>query len=306
MLRDIERGKDPQVQAVLGNITQIRPDILVIQRFDWDQQNLALTAFQQALKTAGWPLPHAYAPRPNTGVQTGFDVDGNGHLNDGADAQGFGRFTGNRALAILSRHPIRYEEISNYSNKLWADLPDNKSTDPAPLAAVQRLSSVAHVRVPVEVDGTPFHLLTFHATAPVFDDPDDRNGRRNADEILLGLQMVHDVPTGHPFAIAAVTNSDPVDGDSVAGAMAPLLTSPLLQDTQPRSIGAQNAADTDHKGDPALDTVDWPDGRPGNLRVSYVLPSADVTVKTSGVHWPEGVDTTHSRHRIVWVDVVLP
>jgi len=58
---------------------------------------------------------------------------------------------------------------------------------------------------------------------------------------------------------------------------------------------------------------DWPDeDGPGNLRVSYVLPSRDLQVRDAGVLWPapgaplaEAVAAA-SRHRLVWVDLALP
>lgn len=39
-------------------------------------------------------------------MQTGFDVDGNGWIGDARDAQGFGLFSGNGGMAVLSRLPI--------------------------------------------------------------------------------------------------------------------------------------------------------------------------------------------------------
>ncbi|MGR3566205.1 MAG: endonuclease/exonuclease/phosphatase family protein, partial [Pseudooceanicola nanhaiensis] len=63
-------------------------------------------------------------------------------------------------------------------------------------------------------------------------------------------------------------------------------------------------------GDPALDTVDWPEPAPGNLRVDYVLPSADLQLDRPGVLWPEqGAELAESvvvasRHRLVWIDIL--
>ncbi|WP_353620371.1 hypothetical protein [Paracoccus aerodenitrificans] len=60
-----------------------------------------------------------------------------------------------------------------------------------------------------------------------------------------------------------------------------------------------------------MDTADWPDGKPGNLRVSYVLPSAGMEVLDAGVVWPEAGEElylaarTASAHRLVWVDLVI-
>ena len=79
------------------------------------------------------------------------------------------------------------------------------------------------------------------------------------------------------------------------------------------SEGARLAADANHRGDPALDTADWPDDGPGNLRVSYVLPSTTFTVTRAGVFWPAAGDPRAALlggeglaagpHHLVWVDL---
>jgi hypothetical protein len=59
-----------------------------------------------------------------------------------------------------------------------------------------------------------------------------------------------------------------------------------------------------------MDTADWTDPFPGNMRVDYVLPSMEWTILDSGVIWPSSDDTlagiteTASRHHLVWVDIV--
>ena len=60
--------------------------------------------------------------------------------------------------------------------------------------------------------------------------------------------------------------------------------------------------------EPRFDTADFSDTSPGNLRVDYVLPSADLTVCASGVVWPteETGPAMSSDHRLVWIDVALP
>ena len=66
--RDILRGKDQQIRAVLKVITQTKPNILALQSFDWDAQLRAARAFKDALNAAGWAMPYLLVPRPNTGV----------------------------------------------------------------------------------------------------------------------------------------------------------------------------------------------------------------------------------------------
>ena len=91
----------------------------------------------------------------------------------------------------------------------------------------------------------------------------------------------------------------------------------LFQDPRPKSQGAASAATPAHLGDPALDTADWAEPTadtfgPGNMRVDFLLPSADVTVSDAGVFWPAPTSADHalalaaSRHRLVWIDIKLP
>ena len=107
------------------------------------------------------------------------------------------------------------------------------------------------------------------------------------------------------------TNTDPADGQGRSAALDTLLADPRLHDPRPRGRG-DTAAEPTHTGDPALDTVDWPGPVPGNQRVDYVLPAADLRVLDSGVLWPAPDDplaetvTTASRHRLVWVDLAWP
>jgi hypothetical protein len=153
--------------------------------------------------------------------------------------------------------------------------------------------------------------MAYSATPPVFDGPEDRNGLRNRDELQLWLQVLDGQfgPVPQDFVIAGNANLDPADGDGLREAMTAFLVDPRLTDPLPRSPGGQAAADPDQTGDPALDTADWPDNAPGNLRVDYVLPAAAWTVTGSGVFWPAPDDPDAALadaagpHRLVWVDL---
>lgn len=306
-------------------IAHVDPDILLMTGFDYDFGGAALDAFAGVLDAAGVAYPHRFAFRPNTGLATGLDMNGDGRFGTPDDAQGFGAFSGQGGMAILSRLPIDAANAQDYSAMRWADLPDalfpliDKKTVPAGNGRLQqRLSTTGHWNVPVLMpDGVRLHLLAFHATPPVFDGPDDRNGRRNHDEVRFWSLLLNgtlEYPPPPRFVILGDANVDPSDGDGLHDAITTLLAHPAVQDPRPRSKGAQAAADPGHGGDPALDTVDWPelDG-PGNLRVDYVLPSARLGVLDAGVFWPTpdtpgaghlGRDTADaSRHRLVWVDI---
>ena len=309
LLRDLTRtGKkaDPQIAAVVQVIVETRPDILLLTDIDWDYDGLALTAFADLLAKAGLDYPHRFAARPNAGMATDLDLNGDGRLGSADDAQGFGEFTGQGGMAILSRHPIG--PVTDYSDALWRDLPGNLIGDALTpdAAAAQRLSTNGHWDVEI-LTQPPLHLLAFAATAPVFDGPEDRNGRRNHDEIAFWATHLPDAP----FVLAGNANLDPVDGDGRKDAIRALLADPRLTDPLPRSDGAKAAADADQKGDPSLDTADWPDGKPGNLRVTYVLPASGLTITGSGTFWPaEGqplsqAAATASPHKLVWLDLEI-
>ncbi len=329
MLRDIERGKDAEVLAVLKVIEAGDADIIALQGIDWDLELLALRALNDRL---GSPYPHIFSLRPNTGMASDLDLDGDGKLRGAGDAQGFGRFAGQDGMAVLSRMPILRDEVVDLSALLWRDLPgarlpvfaDGSPFPSAQAQAVQRLSTTGHWVVPFQTpEGRRLNLLTFHATPPVFDGPEDQNGLRNGDEISLWAtyldgQLTKPPPVG-PVVLAGDFNLDPLDGDGRRHVFDDLLSAADLIDPLPRSAGGIQAADGQggvnrhHAGDPALDTADWSDeaGRPGNMRVDYVLPSRDLPVLDKGVLWPAAgtsdtlldVVEAASRHRLVFVDI---
>jgi len=70
---------------------------------------------------------------------------------------------------------------------------------------------------------------------------------------------------------------------------------------------------------PASTAPTWDFGPfgPGNLRADYVLPSADLLIRSTGIFWPTSTDPLYrltgpgfpapsSDHRAVWVDVKVP
>ncbi len=192
--------------------------------------------------------------------------------------------------------------------------------------------------MPIEIGRKTVHFLVSHPTPPVFDGPEDRNGRRNFDEIRFwadyitpsgGGYIYDDVGTtgglapGSSFVIAGDQNSDPLDGDSVPGAIQQLLEHPRVNTSvTPSSEGAveaailQGGANLTHRSDPRFDTADFSDGAPGNLRADYVLPSKNLRITAAHVFWPKqgepGSELTgvfpfpSSDHRLVRIDVRVP
>jgi endonuclease/exonuclease/phosphatase family metal-dependent hydrolase len=318
LLQDI-RKRDPQVEAAAEVIATVRPDVVLLTNFDWDHEGLALRAFEALLQEKGLDYPYLFAPRPNSGLESGQDLDGNGKPGEPRDAQGYGRFTGDGGLALLSRLPIATEAAQDFSAFLWRDLPDGLIRDAGlspEAAAVQRLSSTGHWDVPLRLPGGDMlHLWAFAATPPLFDGPEDRNGRRNHDEAAFWLRyLAKDLPGRAPqaaFVLAGNINLDPQKGEGRRAALTALLAHPALQDPQPESPGARLAPAGERGGAPmAQDTAWWPG--PGGLRLDYLLPSAGIGVQAAGVFWPApgapGAEAAAlaSPHRLVWADLLLP
>lgn len=326
LLRDVFGRSDRQIEAVAIVLANVAADIVVLTDFDWDQDLVALQAFADLLRERSIDYPHIFSLRPNSVLATGLDMDGNGWLGEARDRQGYGRFAGDNGMAILSRWPIAVAGVRDFSDVLWQDLPgatlpvwpDGTAFPSEVAASVQRLSSSGHWVVPVQLpDGTELSLLVWAATPPVFDGPEDRNGLRNRDELLMWQHLLDGGmgPAPEPFVLIGNANLDPADGDGLRREMINLLADARLVDTLPHSEGATRAADANHRGDPGLDTADWTgDGAgPGNLRVSYILPDAALDVVGAGVFWPAPEDPladllgpdglAAGPHHLVWVDI---
>lgn len=318
LLRDLQKGEDPAIAAAIQVIVALKADVLLLTGFDYDLDQVALSALADQLSKAGLTYPYQFSARPNTGLMTGLDLDGDGKLGGPGDAQGYGRFSGEDGMAVLSTLPIRTDDVREFSDFLWRDLPGALLFDgmTAEAATAQRLSTTGHWDVPLEMpNGKTLHLLAWAATPPVFDGPEDRNGRRNHDEAAFwtalldgALPMPAPAP---PYVVLGVANLDPVDGDGLPDAIQTLIKRHFAKVPSPQ--GSHSEIDEGHSGNPALDTADFSARNgPGRLRVDYVLPSADLTVLDTGVMWPDPVDplaavlAAASRHRPVWVDITLP
>jgi hypothetical protein len=314
LLRDLTKPDEPQTAAAVTVLAALKADVLVLTGMDYDLSGAALAALQARLTAAGLNYPFALALRPNTGVATGLDLDSDGALNGPRDAQGYGRFAGQAGIAVLSMMPLDTDHLRDLSAFLWKDLPGaDLPPDLTPQAkAIQRLATTGFYDLPVAVDATALHLLIYAATPPVFDGPEDRNGRRNADETAFWSHLLTGdlpyPPPKAPFALIGQPNLDPNDGDGNPAALRALLANPLVQDPEPRSTSGH--VDAGGKGDPALDTDLLKSGR--GLRLDMILPSADLHVTGAGVLWPAPSDpmaaplTLASDHAPVWVTIALP
>ncbi|MBT8153802.1 endonuclease/exonuclease/phosphatase family protein [Epibacterium ulvae] len=305
LLRGLEQHSLPRADAVIDVIENADPDILVLQNFDWDLQARTLKALQSRLSERGLTYPHLFTARPNSGMPTGLDMDGDGRTGGPRDAQGYGDFVGAHGMAVLSRYPVMSDQLVDLSDQRWtgfpwADLPQFPDERPFPSAeaqAQQRLSSTNHWILPVRLSqDAQVDLMIFNPTPPVFDGAEDRNGKRNHDEIALWTHVLDsDLAPAHPVIVIGDANLDPLGGDGLHAAIQSLLNHPRLQDPRP----------TDPAGHEA--TVNWQ--QTGPLRVDYILPDARLMVRAAGIAWPDDANTAAehaSRHGLVWLDVDIP
>ncbi|MDP2085466.1 MAG: endonuclease/exonuclease/phosphatase family protein [Gemmobacter sp.] len=277
MLRDIRSGTDPEVEAVIAGLVAVRPDAVLLTRIDHDLNGVALTALADRLRAAGLDYPYLLAPVQNRGLPSGQDLDANGRLGDPDDAHGYGRFSGDGAMAVLSRWPVRV--VADHAGFLWADLPDARLANvPAPLRALHRLSSSAHWELALTLpDDRAVSLWAWAATPPAFG---ARNPDRNHDEAAFWLYRLGQGPPAHPFVLIGLPNLGPGQGDPAA--LSALAAHPLLH---PPAHGA---------------TASLP---AGPARLSLIQPSRGLMVRGHGLH-PEPPVAT--RHRMVWLDLALP
>jgi 3-phytase len=271
-----------QANAVAEIIQRARPEVLLINEFDYEPDNALAEAFQDNYLSIGQrgaaPIeyPYVFVAPSNTGIASGFDLNNNGTAvttpgapGYGDDAFGFGAFPGQFGMAVFSQHPIDFDAIRTFQLFLWKDmpgarLPDNPATaDPADWysdeeLAVFRLSSKSHWDVPIEIGRKTVHFLVSHPTPPVFDGPEDRNGTRNFDEIRFWADYIDPdrsayiydddgvdggLKGGQLFVIAGDQNSDPLDGDSIPGSIQQLTEHDLVNVSfTPSSPGAVEQA----------------------------------------------------------------
>ena len=205
-----------------------------------------------------------FMPPTNTGLASGFDFDRDGIAVTevpvlpapdslggpapqtpegrayGVDSWGFGMFPGQYGMALYVRSDlvVMTDQVRSFQHFRWSDMPDHLmpvvpgTTEPwyADEAGQQfRLSSKNHVDVPVQLPGgAQLHLLISHPTPPAFDGDEERNKRRNHDEIrfwadyIAGRDYIEDdngrqggLAEEAYFVIMGDLNADPDEGSGM-------------------------------------------------------------------------------------------
>jgi len=328
-----------QIKNIAEIIQRINPDIILLNEFDrTDESSENIQLFlsnylaHSQLGQAPVHYPYFYQGPVNTGVKISGDANNDGKSDQlPNDTHGFGYFEGHFGMVLLSKYPINEKSIRTFQNFKWRDMPNAlKPIDPSTkkpwfsdeIWQILRLSSKSHWDIPVNVNGKTIHILASHPTPPVFDGPENRNGKRNHDEVRFWFDYINGEQAHYiyddvgnkggltpqqPFIILGDQNASSVEGDAINSSIGALLTSDKLQDPKPASLGGEL-----HKTEninAKYHTAYW------GMRADYVLPSAiNFTIKDSGVFWPQKSDETYrliknrqasSDHRLVWVDLEL-
>ncbi|MGV8960647.1 MAG: endonuclease/exonuclease/phosphatase family protein [Stenotrophomonas sp.] len=278
LIRKLESDSE-HARKIAAVLQQVRPDLVLLNEFDYDEGHRAADLFQQRyLETAqpggGEPLHYAYrylAP-VNTGVQSGLDLDNNGTIGGkgrdrGNDAWGYGLHPGQYGMLVLSRYPIDEKAVRTFQLLKWSAMPGAlRPVDPTTgksfysdaIWAQLRLSSKSHWDVPVRTPLGVVHALASHPTPPVFDGPEKRNAARNHDELRLWQDYLAGdskswlcddqgrcggLAADARFVILGDLNNDPVDGDGQHDAILELLENPrVLRYPTPHSRGAEQTS----------------------------------------------------------------
>jgi endonuclease/exonuclease/phosphatase family metal-dependent hydrolase len=337
---NLRNGHHKQIKNVADIIQRLKPDIILLNELDYSKQSKTdvqnfIKHYLKVSQNNQNPIdyPYFYSAPVNTGVDSGLDLDKDGIASGTkGDAFGFGLFPGHYGMVVLSKFPIQFEQIRTFQKFLWKDMPNNLlatiKDESGQLyysqAAQQilRLSSKSHWDIPITIGNQTIHLLASHPTPPVFDGPENRNGKRNHDEIrfwtdyLSGSERsayIYDDNgksggiKGEHFVLAGDLNASPDEGDGIKSGIKGLLEHPLVNDLiVPKSEGGK--LHTPNNQYSAQHSAGW------GMRADYVLPSTSLEVKGSGVFWPKQNNPLHrlikdrqssSDHRLVWIDILL-
>ena len=298
-LTDLSAPGNAQADAVAEIIQRVRPEVLLINEFDFYTPTAAhpdgplVDAFRDNYLeiahngAAAIDYPYSYVAPSNTGISSGFDLNNNGVTDTtpgdnpyGDDSMGFGVFEGQFGMVVYSQHPILTDDVRTFQHFLWKDMPDALlPDDPATPAAhdwynadelaIFPLSSKSHWDVPIDIDGAVVHFLVSHPTPPGLRRP--RGPKRHE-------ELGRDPPVGrlhHPGACIVYIYDD----DGTHGGLKP---------------GSAFVIAGDQNSDP-LDG----DSIPGSIQqlLEHPLVNTSVTpTSDGGAYWSELQDVLNDTH----------
>jgi endonuclease/exonuclease/phosphatase family metal-dependent hydrolase len=330
------KANHQQIKNIAEIIQRVRPDIILLNEFDYIPKEQGVEYFNQHYlnvgqhKQAAINYPYSYIAPVNTGLATEFDLDNDGKKNGVmGDAQGFGFFEGHYGMAILSKYPIGFDKVRTLQTFKYKDMP-NAQMPVMPKTGENwynaqewqalRLSSKSFWDLPINVNDKTIHVIASHPTPPVFDGEEDRNGKRNHDEVRLiadyvsNAKYIYDdkgekggLKTYSRFVILGDLNAAPEGDKARTSTTDQLLKNPLINASfVPKSEGAKEQYDVPYAQNYS---ANW------QARVDYVLPSNyGLKIKDGGVFWPTKTSDEYrlikdrnasSDHRLVWLDLIV-
>ncbi|WP_028023259.1 endonuclease/exonuclease/phosphatase family protein [Enterovibrio calviensis] len=334
MFTSLRDASSPRFSRIAATIQHYQPDVLLLCEFDHlgeggDDGMLAYfqSHFLSVSQHGQPPISYSfqYLPPTNTGLAL---FEGEDITESPERAQGFGRHHGQYGFVLLSKYPLDIDNVRSWQQFLWKDMPQHRMPldhFDQEVQARLRLSSKNHVVAPVMVGDKTIHVVACHPTPPVFDGPEKRNLKRNADE----LRLLHDILRNQPyltddkgvaggltpdssFVVMGDLNADPYNGDGDRKVITQLLADPRVQ-----SMPAPISNGPSHFVRGQMRHKDCATHQRG-LRLDYVLPSSDLRLHANGVFWPAPHEPTFSLlandarklrassssdHRLVWADI---
>ena len=242
----------------------------------------------------------------------------------GEDAWGFGTFPGQYGMALLVSGKLKLieEDVRTFRLLRWITMPENyMPRDPVTDTSwyeeeaemAFRLSSKSHWDVPVRLpSGSVLHVLASHPRPPTFDGEEQRNVRRNYDEIRFWADYLDQadyikddssrqggLPDGVPFVIMGDLNADPEEVSELGSPVSDLLLDHdrITGDFVPRA----NAW-----GRTAYPNLEDDETTTRGRRVDYILPSTNLRILDGGIWRPDTAGIQVSDHFPVWLDVQVP
>src|SRR4029450_6313822 len=199
-----------QIRNVAEVVQRVRPDVLLINEFDFDPAAVDLFRdnFLEVSQNGAAPIeyPYAFVAPSNTGIATGKDLNNNGGAvttpgapGYGDDAFGFGAFPGQFGMVVYSKYPILLDEVRTFQLFKWKDMPGNLIPPPfysPDEVDILRLSSKSHWDVPIVIGKKTVHFLVSPPTPRVYS-PDELDILRRSSKshwdvpIVIGRKTVH-------------------------------------------------------------------------------------------------------------------
>lgn len=332
----LETGNHSVARAVAQTAQISAPDVLVLTGVSYDSsERIAQLLRDRYLASgqhgeSGLEYPYYYTSGTNSGLESGADLDRDGAIGGPGDAIGAGNYPGERGVVVFSQYAILDDEVRTFQEFLWEDLPENSmDTDlySSLEKSILRLHQTSLWDVPVDVEGETVHVIA-HAIAAANDEAAEEDLARAEDERRVLADYVSGrswylydddgelggLDQGESFVLAGHTL--PADaGDAEPENLDALLEEPGLQDPEPEAVSAEPLTQRSSSADSADPAATHRVEGGNHMRSSFVLPSQNFGVSSSGVFWPaegeygyELVDPQRQsslNDRLVWADLTL-